>query len=50
VIEFRLQPKQSLAFQSRATEILYGGAAGGGWDRSGRRGRLVFRLKEIMLR
>lgn len=29
-INLRLQPKQGLAFQSPATEILYGGAAGGG--------------------
>lgn len=28
-IRFRLHPKQSLAFNSLATEILYGGAAGG---------------------
>lgn len=26
----RLQPKQGVAFQTRATEVLYGGAAGGG--------------------
>lgn len=29
-INLELHPKQSLAFKSRATEILYGGAAGGG--------------------
>lgn len=29
-IEFRLHPKQGVAFRSTATEILYGGAAGGG--------------------
>lgn len=29
-LHLRLQPKQSLAFHSVATEILYGGAAGGG--------------------
>jgi hypothetical protein len=28
--EFNLHPRQSLAFLSKATEILYGGAAGGG--------------------
>jgi len=28
-IHFKLHPKQSLAFHSKATEILYGGAAGG---------------------
>lgn len=30
MIEFRLQPKQGVAFNSPATEMLYGGAAGGG--------------------
>lgn len=29
-MEVRLHPKQSLAFQTPATELLYGGAAGGG--------------------
>lgn len=29
-MDLDLHPKQSLAFESRATEILYGGAAGGG--------------------
>src|SRR5262249_54267869 len=29
-IEFRLHPKQLVAFRSKATEILYRGAAGGG--------------------
>ena len=29
-MEIRLEPKQSLAFQTKATEVLYGGAAGGG--------------------
>lgn len=29
-VNLSLHPQQSLAFQSRATEILYGGAAGGG--------------------
>ena len=29
-IRLKLHPRQSLAFLSKATEILYGGAAGGG--------------------
>ena len=29
-VRFKLHPRQSLAFLSKATEILYGGAAGGG--------------------
>jgi hypothetical protein len=29
-LTFRLHPKQLIAFRSKATEILYGGAAGGG--------------------
>ena len=29
-MKFNLHPKQSVAFTSLATEILYGGAAGGG--------------------
>src|SRR5919107_575300 len=29
-LDLKLQPKQTTAFQSEATEILYGGAAGGG--------------------
>ena len=29
-LNINLHPKQMLAFQSEATEILYGGAAGGG--------------------
>ena len=29
-VEFRLHKKQSLAYTTQATEILYGGAAGGG--------------------
>ena len=29
-MDFHLHPKQSFAFNSKATEILYGGAAGGG--------------------
>jgi hydroxymethylpyrimidine pyrophosphatase-like HAD family hydrolase len=30
MLRLRLQPKQAAAFRSRATELLYGGAAGGG--------------------
>jgi hypothetical protein len=29
-VDIRLEPKQGLAFQTEATELLYGGAAGGG--------------------
>src|SRR5437660_12394518 len=29
-LTFRLHPKQLVAFRSKATEVLYGGAAGGG--------------------
>jgi len=29
-VEINLEPKQSLAFHTEATEVLYGGAKGGG--------------------
>jgi hypothetical protein len=29
-LTFQLHPKQLVAFRSKATEVLYGGAAGGG--------------------
>ena len=30
ILNLRLHPKQALALKTRATEVLYGGAAGGG--------------------
>jgi hypothetical protein len=42
MLTFRLQPKQSSAFHSKATEILFGGAAGGGKSHFLRVAAIVF--------